>query len=144
MYEKLKWINTWKEKENVNNVCPILANSFNLPFPNNYFDLVVMNGFLEWAGIEESLKTITEMQIDILKYVFNLMKEDGCLYIGIENRYNCLYLLGEQDHNGLLLTSFMPRFLANFWSRIKWENYFSSSYCSRSSEIRRPSCFCRC
>jgi hypothetical protein len=78
-----------------------------------------MNGFLEWAGIEESLKTITEMQIDILKYVFNLMKEDGCLYIGIENRYNCLYLLGELDHNGLLLTSFMPRFLANFWSRIK-------------------------
>ena len=119
MYEKLKWINIWKEKENINNVCPILANSFNLPFPNNYFDLVVMNGFLEWAGIEESSKTITEMQIDILKYVFNLMKEGGYLYIGIENRYNCSYLLGEPDHNGLLFTSFMPRFLANFWSRIK-------------------------
>lgn len=119
MYEKLKWIDIWKEKENINNVCPILVDSFNLPFPPNYFDLVVMNGFLEWAGIGESSRAVPEIQVDILKYVSKLMKDEGYLYIGIENRYSYSYLLGEPDHNGLLFTSFMPRFLANFWSRIK-------------------------
>ncbi|MEK7138176.1 MAG: hypothetical protein AAB787_01575, partial [Patescibacteria group bacterium] len=57
-------------------------------------------------------------QIECLKTCKKLLKKGGFLYIGIENRFAAAYLRGI-DHSGLRFTSYMPRWLANIFTKLK-------------------------
>ena len=46
-------------------------------------------------------------------------EKGGVLYIGIENRYAATYLHNAKDHNKLKYTTFMPRFLADWVTRMR-------------------------
>jgi ubiquinone/menaquinone biosynthesis C-methylase UbiE len=70
----------------VNNVTIVRGNAIELPFPDDYFDLVVCNGVLEWVGIMNTDRPPREVQLSFLREVKRVLSDKGCLYIGIENR----------------------------------------------------------
>jgi SAM-dependent methyltransferase len=91
------------------------GNFLTFPFTVSTFDLIVFNGSLEWIGIgRESNETIREVQLKALKRANQLLKEDGKIYIGIENSLGLKYILGSpDDHTGIRDLTFLPEKLAD-------------------------------
>lgn len=115
---RMKFLKKLAESKNLHNIDIIVADIFNPPFEKESFDLIVMNGLLEWVGRTNLFKHPREAQIACLKICRGLLKKGGYLYIGIENRFAAAYLRGI-DHSGLRFTSFLPRWLANKYT--KWK-----------------------
>lgn len=84
-----------------------------LPFPDDAFDIAIMNGVLEWVGEASSDVPPAQAQLRCLQEVRRVLKPHGMLYVGIENRYSFGYFLGARDHSRMPYTSLMPRPLAN-------------------------------
>lgn len=58
--------------------------------------------------------------MQFLKEIKRVLKPQGQLFIGIENRTNYEYFTGRNDHHsGLLFGSLLPRFIANLYSVFK-------------------------
>jgi SAM-dependent methyltransferase len=140
--ERIEFQKIRQEQDGINNINFVRADLLHLPFPNNYFDLVVANGVLEWAGLSDCSRNPREVQLDFLKEIKRIMKPKGCLYIGIENRFGFPFILGGKDHSGLPFTSLLPRKLSDVIVKIsgkageyrqgdqikKWENYRTYTY----------------
>ncbi|MCK4352502.1 class I SAM-dependent methyltransferase [candidate division WOR-3 bacterium] len=128
----LKFLNIRKEQERITNVQPVKIDPLDygkLPFPDSYFDLSILIGVLEWVGTQKMNKSPRELQKSALKEIRRVLKPDGVLYIGIENRYAISYFFGNPDHSGLPFASVLPKRLANFYSRIvKKEPYRTYIY----------------
>jgi SAM-dependent methyltransferase len=101
------------EQESITNLELIQASFLRMPLAESSFDLVVMNGVLEWVGIASEAKPPEELQLDVLRKLWASLKPGGYLYVGIENRLSYQYFLGGRDHSGLPFTSLLPRSLAN-------------------------------
>lgn len=117
-YESLLFCKRTAQK---NNITFIHGGDGNfLPFQENTFDLVFLNGVLEWLPEYNSVGKPQEVQINFLKNVKKILKPGGQLIIGIENRFGWVYFFGIRDeHTGLLYGTLMPRFLANAVSKLK-------------------------
>lgn len=101
-------------QDSIKNVTPVCSNIFKHPFPKNSFDVVVMNGVLEWIGTPVNGSEPQELQLKALKIIREILKPDGVLYIGIENSYGFKYITGEMDdHTGLHHISYLRRDKAN-------------------------------
>lgn len=109
-----------------------------LPFPDNHLDGVILSGVLEWMGEGDTSSFETgskpqrlmnmlrahfgktnprQIQLGVLKEIQRVLKPEGQLFIGIENRLNWEYLGKRRDHHsGLWFGSLMPRFLATLYS----------------------------
>lgn len=118
-YERIRFINLRKKHENISNIETFISDFDNLPLQNEKFDLVILNGVLEWAGVSNKSKNPREVQKDMLKRCLKLLKPGGYLYVGIENRFALNYLTTGIDHSGLRFTSWMPRFLADIYTKIR-------------------------
>lgn len=106
-------------QDGISNIFPIVGNVLKLPFPENYFDLVVINGVLEWVGLTDTLKNPLQVQEDFLKEVSRVLKPDGYLYLGIENRWSATYFLGKkEDHTNLRFISLIPRSIAKIYHKL--------------------------
>ena len=114
----MKFLKKLAEAKGLTNIETIVADIFNLPFPEESFDLIVMNGLLEWVGRTDLYQNPRDAQIACLKICKKLLKKGGFLYIGIENRFARAYLRGH-DHSGLRFTSYLPRWLADKYT--KWQ-----------------------
>ena len=90
------------------------GNALELPFKDNYFDFIACNGVLEWMGMMNTEQNPREVQLAFLSELKRVLKDNGKIYIGIENRSGLNLILGDRDHSGLPYTSLMPRFLANY------------------------------
>jgi ubiquinone/menaquinone biosynthesis C-methylase UbiE len=89
-----------------------------LPFAGGTFDAVVVNGVLEWIPIGKSGDP-RQVQIQFLREVGRILKPNGQLYLGIENRLGFKYFLGQvEDHTGVRFISLLPRKLADIYSRL--------------------------
>jgi ubiquinone/menaquinone biosynthesis C-methylase UbiE len=118
-YENLEFVRIRLEQEGLDNAFLICANALELPFAPGYFDLVVMNGVLEWVGTVPSKRSPGALQRDVLHRVYNLLKPGGSLYIGIENRWGIVYFLGRPDpHTHLRWITLLPRPLADLYSSL--------------------------
>lgn len=124
-YEKIRFLEVKRKQERIDNIYPVYGgDQGEIPFPNSYFDTIILNGVLEWAGCVQEEKDSLVAQKKMLRSCFNYLKDNGCLYIGIENRFGYNYILGARDHNNLRFTSLMPRKVANFYSYLlKEEGY---------------------
>lgn len=98
---------------NIKNIVIVRGNGINLPFPDNFFDLVVCNGVLEWVALLNTNLSPRDAQISFLSEIKRVLSQKGCAYIGIENRFGFPFILGALDHSGLRYTSLMPRWLAS-------------------------------
>jgi SAM-dependent methyltransferase len=119
-------------QEGLSNVKILQSSLWTLPFEQGSFDLVVMNGVLEWVaeGLEGDPGQLQEAA---LRNVLRLLKPGGCLYLGIENRICLGYFIGHGDpHCGVPFVTVLPRPLAHWYARRRglsggYRNYLYSS-----------------
>lgn len=104
------------DKEDIVNILISRADANNMPYREKSFDLVVLNGVLEYTanGQEGDPR---EVHVKVLKYVRKLLRPGGLLYLGIENRYYLKFLLGFKAHEDMRFATVLPRRLANFLSK---------------------------
>ena len=57
-----------------------------LPFRSRSVDLILLNGVLEWVP-EANRGNPKQIQVEALGEVLRVLRGDGLLYLGIENRY---------------------------------------------------------
>ena len=93
--EKIQIMKKIAKQENKNNIQFVVADISDKILEHNQFDLIVFNSMLEWLGSFSNTDTITLLN-DALNEAYNLLKPEGILYIGIENKYGLKYLLGEK------------------------------------------------
>ncbi|TGK04512.1 class I SAM-dependent methyltransferase [Leptospira selangorensis] len=83
-----------------------------LPFKKEYFDLVITNHVIEHVGNYEN-------QIDHLKEISRVLKNDGMLYLAVPNRWRLI-----EPHYKLPLLSWLPRSLSDLYVRLSGEGDF--------------------
>jgi len=117
--ERMQFVSIRMEQEQIDAISLACANVRQMPFDDNYFDAVILNGVLEWVG-EGSAEhdPQTEQQI-VLQEIHRVLKAGGALYIGIENRIGYPYFFGKRDeHSNLRFATLLPRALANAYSKV--------------------------
>jgi SAM-dependent methyltransferase len=112
--ERIEFTRVRLQQEKITNVSLIQGSALELPFPENTFDLIVVNGVLEWVGDWRTDKSPRAVQLEFLRTLRALLKENGKLVIGIENRIGYDSVGGVVDHSGLPYTSLLPRRAASF------------------------------
>ncbi len=146
-FETLELLKIRAEQENVNNLNIALSSARNLPFSDNYFDVVLLIGVLEWLGADYdfvasehygkrskdravAIKKPTELQLEALSEIQRVLKPGGKVLIAIENRYFYKYFFGYPDpHTAVPFSSILPRFLANkYMNLFKNKNYQEYTY----------------
>lgn len=106
---KLRIMTEIANQEQRNNILFGLSDILNLPFEKKQFNLVILNGVLEWAGQFSNDNNPIEVQQKLLQQVNHLLVEGGCLYLGIENKNGLKYVLGEiDDHTALIDFTYLP------------------------------------
>lgn len=134
-FERIKFINLKSQYDGLDNIKTFVGDFDNLPLKEEEFDLVILNGVLEWSGIPNVPKNPREVQKDMLKKCLKLLKPGGYIYIGIENRFALNYFTTGRDHSGLRYTSLMPRFLANIYTKLRTKKpYRTYTYSKRGYE----------
>jgi len=104
------------ELHKLNNIRLSCESAVNLPFENNEFDLIILNGVLEYTA--QGQKGLPrETHIKILKHIRKLLKPGGLFYLGIENRYYLKFVLGHRDHYEMRFSNILPRNLSRFISK---------------------------
>lgn len=115
--QRLEFIDLRRKSENIDGLVPACGQINHLPFADDSFDLVVLNGVLEWIPLIESSDPYLA-QLEALKEVRRVLKPGGYLYLAIENRWSAINFLGLKDtHSGLRFAPLLPRFLADIYSR---------------------------
>lgn len=131
---RMRFLKLRAEHEGLKNITTFVGDIFDLPLKENSVDLIVMNGVLEWVGLTDLYKDPHDAQIKCLEICRRLLKKGGYLYVGIENRFAAAYLRAA-DHGGLRYTSFMPRPMANLYSKLmKRKPYRTYTYTKRGYE----------
>jgi len=89
-----------------------------LPFKKESFDVVLMNGVLEWVAfkIEGDVKKIQEK---VLKNIFRILKKNGIFILAIENRLALDWFKGKTSHIPIKYVDLLPRKIADFVCKIK-------------------------
>jgi SAM-dependent methyltransferase len=106
---------------------PVIASAMALPFADETFDLITLNGVFEYIGLWGQGDP-QDVQQAFLSQVFRLLKPRGYLYIGVETRYALSAFRGSMDHSGMAFTSLMPRWLADWYCRLRRTNFFGSEH----------------
>lgn len=118
--ERLRFLQQRAVQEGARNVQLVWGgDGKRLPFRDNEFDLVVLNGVLEWVpqSVEGSPDTI---QLEFLKEVARVLSKHGQLVLAIENRWSWLYWMGRpEEHSRIRYVSLLPRGLANIYARLR-------------------------
>ena len=135
--ETLEMLSLRAKKENISNIKLLNCSLQKLPFKDNYFDCVILNGVLEWVGMEQDViveemwnnkfcnvkhlkKSPRDMQLQVLKELRRVLKNNGTLYLAIENRLALKHFTGSPDpHMNIPWVTIMPRGIANIITRIK-------------------------
>jgi SAM-dependent methyltransferase/uncharacterized protein YbaR (Trm112 family)/thiamine kinase-like enzyme len=135
--ETLTFLKIRAEQMGLGNIHVVASPLRNLPFSNDYFDMVILNGVLEWVAFNQEVvlekhwgkkrtdsatysKNPRQVQIEVLRELRRVIKPGGHLYLAIENRIGYQYLAGyPDDHMNIRFVPFLPRFIAN--TITKWK-----------------------
>lgn len=146
-FETVHFLDIRREQDNINNINIALSSAYRLPFANNYFDIVLLVGVLEWLGadydfvvgehygkrkklLSNNRKSPRTLQIQALKEIYRVLKSNGVLLIAIENRYFYKYFFGWPDaHTAVPFSSLLPRSIASVYMRLlKGRDYREYTY----------------
>jgi SAM-dependent methyltransferase len=117
-WERVHFLDIRRCQQGIDNLYPLHGgDTLTFPFPEGYFDLVVLVGVLEWFGESYPDLPPHKAQLKALCNLRSLLKPGGHLYIAIENRFGYDYLMGRPDHNGIPFVGLLPRPLADWVSR---------------------------
>lgn len=87
-----------------------------LPFADDTFDLVILNGVLEWVP-DAHTGNPRDVQVETLREINRVLERGSLLYMGIEARFYAKYLAGMRDHSGLRFAAPLPRPIADCYSQ---------------------------
>ena len=130
--ERIQFMRQRFTQERLLNVGIVRSSIWKLPFAPGSFDLVALNGVLEWVAAGQSGDP-GELQKTALQNIHRLLRPGGYVYVGIENRYVPGYFIGYPDpHCGLPFVTVLPRPLAHWYARRHghedgYRNYLYSS-----------------
>ena len=129
--ERIQFMQQRFAQERLANVKILRSSLWALPCAKESFDLVVMNGVLEWVAAGRAGDP-GAVQQEALRKVASLLRPGGYLYLGIENRLCSGSFMGYPDpHCGLPHVTILPRPLAQWYARRKgadgYRNYLYSS-----------------
>lgn len=110
---RLQFLGEQLRLEGVGNVVPIHCDAFDIPIPNASLDLVFLIGLLEYAGLAKPMLEPEVGQEALLREVRRVLRPDGQLVLGIENRYYGAHFLGHSSHGDLPFVAVVPRVIAN-------------------------------
>lgn len=114
VYERLRFQSIRARQSGIENIKFLRSTMLRLPIPDNSVDVVIVNGLLEWIGLSDTTSGPADLQKRFLNEVRRVLKPQGQVMIGIENRFGIQYFRGVKDHSGLPFTSLMPRKLASW------------------------------
>lgn len=133
----LEFIHIRSGQEGIKNISPVQGDLLNLPFPDSFFDLVLLNGVLEWVGTFSKEGTAKNLQEMALCEMQRVLKPDGTLYVAIENRFGLQYFLGyREEHTALRYVSLMPRIMARAYHKYRKGKDFRALTHSRGGLMR--------
>jgi SAM-dependent methyltransferase len=112
--ERVAFQRAFREKEGLLNLHVVRGSATRLPFPDQFFDLVLANGIIQWVGLDDHTRPVPALQADFLREAWRTLRPGGTLVMGCENRYALSRFLGGKDHTGLPYTSLLPRRLAGW------------------------------
>ena len=155
-WESLRYLQIRARQESISNIIPVESSIARLPFESAKFDLIILNGVLEWLATEEDVVLERDwnnasdnvsgrpkadnpevMQLNGLKELHRVLKDDGSIYIAIENRIGLQYLAGyPDDHVNIRFVSFLPRWLADFFTK-KIKNHSYRTFLYSPSKLKR-------
>lgn len=134
-WETLRLLDIRARQTGTVNIRPVLASISRLPFPDDFFDFVVLNGVLEWLAtdqdvvVDEHLKgqwknrhrytaSPEQIQLAAVRELCRVTKPEGGLYVAIENRIGLQYFFGwPDDHVNIPFVTILPRPIANVITR---------------------------
>ncbi len=103
---------SYAEEAGLDNARFEAAAATRLPLADGSVDLVVLNGVLEWVGVNNAGENPQARQLQVLREAFRVLRRGGVLYLGIENRWHPKTLLRD-PHSGLPIVNALPRRLAD-------------------------------
>lgn len=129
--ERVRFMRHRFAQERLANVTILRTSIWKLPFPPASFDLIALNGVLEWVA-EGQTGDPEALQLEALTNLRRLLRPGGALYVGIENRFCPEYFIGYLDpHCRLPFVTVLPRAMAHWYARRKgrrgYANYLYSS-----------------
>jgi ubiquinone/menaquinone biosynthesis C-methylase UbiE len=134
--ERIEFMRQRFSQEQLSNIRIVRSSLWSLPFAPNSFDLVAMNGVLEWVP-EGRTGDPKQLQTAALEGMFRLLRPDGYLYVGIENRTLPGYFIGYPDpHSGMPFVTILPRPLAHWFARRRGQKFGYRNYLYSSRGYR--------
>ncbi len=116
-------------QDGLRNIEVIHGSAVPLPFPAGAFDLVVVNGVLEWIPDATPGASPGAAQLTFLRDVYRVLSPGGAMGIAIENRLSLLNLGGDEPHGNPSYTVLMPRVLANWRTKtVQGHDYRTWTY----------------
>ncbi len=122
--QSLEFISLRARQGSLNNISSVHINPLDfgmIPFADQQFDAVILNGVLEWVGSYVNHGDPLKIQRTCLKEINRILKPEGQLWIGIENRFGLRYFQGAADDHltyyskeKIAYTTLLPRQLANY------------------------------
>ncbi len=100
----------------IGNLDVLVFNGARLPFPNSAFDAAIINGVLEWMGVNKDGDDPESLQKRFLHEVSRVVRPSGFVYLAIENRAAVQHLWRD-PHTHRWIVSALPRKAANWLSR---------------------------
>lgn len=117
--ERLRYAALRARQEARPNAHFVRSHGARLPFADRTFDLVTMNGVLEWAALYSEGEP-RSLQVAMLQEMRRVTARGGVAAVAIENRYALETLLALADtHTGLHFVPAMPRQVADLVSRLR-------------------------
>lgn len=148
--DSLKFLRYRLKEEKLDNCLLLNANLRNKIDLHDKFDFSIINGVLEWVPDKNEIDLKDHFkkgrlrfekpqnnprleQLEFLKMVNGNLRDNGKLYLAIENRLDYQHFLWKKDpHSNLMYTAFLPRFLSNLLSNILYgRSYVNYIYSQR-------------
>lgn len=113
----LKFLSSRFRQDKINNIHIIRGNAIDLPFRKNSFDLVIVNGVLEWVADFSLDNSVKDIHKKFLREIVGIIRPGGKIAIAIENRFYLRWFLGQSPHGEPPFVAVLPRFMADFICR---------------------------
>lgn len=112
-----------REDNKSNNIKYLYTEANKIPLNDESIDFVLINGVLEWMGNLDTNKLPDKNQLEFLREITRVLKKNGIVYIGIENRLFYKYLLRD-PHQNMLFVNLFPRWLARIYAEVIYRKKF--------------------
>lgn len=111
--ERINFLAIIAKKRKIKNIIPIHADIFNPPIIRNSIDRCIIFGFLEYIGNSSLIKSPKTQQIQFLRKIYSILKNNGELWLAIENMLSPVHFAGLTYHYELPFTPLLPKPISN-------------------------------